>query len=100
MKKFRTEMVVSSIAAVAAAAFIIAAFALGDWQLALAELAALAVLAGVSVLLFYRMKSRVGSSVKRLNNAFDFAQKESVENFPLPGNGRCGGRDRLVQRSV
>lgn len=84
MKKFRTEIWITVLAAAVAGVFIIAAYAVGDWQLATAELVVLAAAVGVSVVLTRRMKNRVGSSVKQLNNAFDFTQKDSVDSFPLP----------------
>ena len=84
MKKFRTEILICALSAAAAAIFILTTFLVGQWQLALAELAAALVVTAVSLVLAHRLKSRVDSSVKRLNNALDLAQRESVERFPLP----------------
>ncbi len=84
MKKFRTEILICALSAAAAAIFILTTFLVGQWQLALAELAAALVVTAVSLVLAHRLKSRVDSSVKRLNNALDLTQRESVERFPLP----------------
>ncbi len=84
MKKFRTELLICALTAAAAAIFILITFLVGEWQLALAELAAALIVAAVSTVLARRLRSRVNSSVKRLNNAFDLTRRESVERFPLP----------------
>ena len=84
MKKFRTEILICTLSAAAAAIFILTTFLVGQWQLALAELAAALVVTAASLVLARRLKSRVDSSVKRLNNALDLTQRESVERFPLP----------------
>ena len=84
MKKFRTEILICALSAAAAAIFILTTFLVGQWQLALAELAAALGVTAVSLALAPRLKSRVDSSVKRLNNALDLTQRESVERFPLP----------------
>ena len=84
MKKFRTEILICALSAAATAIFILTTFLVGQWQLALAELAAALVVTAVSLVLAHRLKSRVDSSVKRLNNALDLTQRESVERFPLP----------------
>lgn len=84
MKKFRTEILICALSAAATAIFILTTFLVGQWQLALAELAAALVVTAASLALARRLKSRVDSSVKRLNNALDLTQRESVERFPLP----------------
>lgn len=84
MKKFRAELWIYILFCAVLALFVIAAFAVGPWQLAVVELAVWIIVSTAALFLLRYLKRRADNPARQLNSVLDLAQRDAVGHFPLP----------------
>lgn len=83
MRSFRANMPLY-LASLAAGVLFIIATAFFKWQLAVTEAVVLLLLVVAFFIRYKYIGDKIDKSIRQLMAAFDFSQKEAVEEFPLP----------------